>query len=49
MIEFQSNNLLRLSSRRSILNVMTVRRNSLLILGRLWFRSDKKFQIKRPF
>jgi hypothetical protein len=49
MIEFQSNNHLRLSSKRFILNVMTVKKNSLLTLGRLWSKLDRKFQIKRHF
>ncbi len=38
MIESQSSNLSRLSSKRSTLSVIVVRRSSLLILGRQWFR-----------
>jgi hypothetical protein len=49
MIEYQYSNLLKLNFRKSILNVMIVRKNSLLILGRLWFKLDKKSQIKRLF
>lgn len=47
MKECLFNNHLRQSFKRSILNVMTVRKSSLLILGRPWFRSGKKSQIKK--